>query len=1005
LSQLQEFKTNGVWSSTYTTQRSYNLAGGVTTQTYPSGRTVAYSYDTAGRASGFTGNLGDGTQRSYSTEIVYSPLGGMTKEKFGTDTALYNKLFYNSRGQLSEIRESSSYTGPSDTTWNRGAIINHYSNGCWGMCGGSNSTTSMTDNNGNLKKQEVYVPLNDQLQNAPYTTWWQGYDYDNLNRLQRVHEYTGNPAVDWQQEYVYDRYGNRTIHQTNTWGAGINKKDFTANAANNNRLGVPSGQTGTMAYDPAGNLTTDSYSGAAVTRAYDAENRMTSETQANNNVAGVYTYNADGQRVRRKVSGVETWQVYGFGGELLAEYAASAAPASPQKEYGYRNGQLLITAIPATQSYVLQSFVMSKTLGAQRADSPGWTGFKMTVGAQPVTVNSLGRQCSSGNSLTHELRLIRVSDNSVVASTNVAMSGCTVGQFKYANLASPVTLSANTAYLLVSYEVGSDLFHDWTGTVLTTMSVATVNYGIYTTNGGVTWGPAGGTGNSYVPLDFQYQTPPSQPFVTGKTLAAQRSDSPGWTGFEMMVGAQPVTVTSLGRYCAGGNSLTHELRVIRTSDNSVVASTNVSMSGCAQGQTKYAVLASPVTLAANTAYLVVSYEVGSDNFYDWTGLVLTTTPVATVLHGIYTTNGGQTWGPAGGTGNSYVPVDFQYAAAGTAEVNWLVTDQLGTPRMMFDKTGALATTKRHDYLPFGEELSAGQGLRTTALGYGVADGVRQKFTQKERDIETGLDFFGARYYGSTQGRFTSADDFLNDTHVDDPSSWNLYVYVRNNPLKLVDPSGEEVYSTNLSDEEKKNLIEDWQKKTGYQNVYFDKNNKLVIDTKAGFQGGSAKARDQLSAAVNSTDTRFNLKSVDTTKVAFAEADKGTTFQDGKGNTLRTDYTVSLDFHDFKNAAGDDSAKEAYSVGIAAIHEFDHKLYTISDDPNGPTDPGPLERTYINPIRQELGLPERVFYSSRPVDAAFKNFYPGGGQQLNFQLNGKTKVIRWRNDLVGGKVKD
>jgi len=40
---------------------------------------------------------------------------------------------------------------------------------------------------------------------------------------------------------------------------------------------------------------------------------------------------------------------------------------------------------------------------------------------------------------------------------------------------------------------------------------------------------------------------------------------------------------------------------------------------------------------------------------------------------------------------------------------WLVTDQLGTPRMVFDKTGALATTKRHDYLPFGEEIFAGTG--------------------------------------------------------------------------------------------------------------------------------------------------------------------------------------------------------------------------------------------------------------------------------------------------------
>ena len=278
-------------------------------------------------------------------------------------------------------------------------------------------------------------------------------------------------------------------------------------------------------------------------------------------------------------------------------------------------------------------------------------------------------------------------------------------------------------------------------------------------------------------------------------------------------------------------------------------------------------------------------------------------------------------------------------------------------------------------------------------------------TQKERDLETGLDYFGARYYGATHGRFTSADDFLNDTHVDDPASWNLYVYVRNNPLRYLDPTGEAVFSTNLTTDQKKKLIDDWQTKTGFKNIYFDKNNKLAIDTTAGFQGGSAKARDQLSAAVNSTDIRFNLKSVDTTKVAFADVGKGTTIQDGKGNTLRTDYLVQLDFNDFKNAGGDPSAKEAFSVGIVTLHEFDHKIYNISDDPNSASDPGPLERTYINPVRQELGLPERVFYTSRPVDAAYKNFYPGGGQQLNFQLSGKTKAIRWRNDLVGGKVKD
>jgi hypothetical protein len=44
------------------------------------------------------------------------------------------------------------------------------------------------------------------------------------------------------------------------------------------------------------------------------------------------------------VDGVETWQVYGLNGELLSEYAANSAPSSPQKEYGYSNGQLLVIA-------------------------------------------------------------------------------------------------------------------------------------------------------------------------------------------------------------------------------------------------------------------------------------------------------------------------------------------------------------------------------------------------------------------------------------------------------------------------------------------------------------------------------------------------------------------------------------------------------------------------------------------------------------------------------------
>jgi RHS repeat-associated protein len=92
-------------------------------------------------------------------------------------------------------------------------------------------------------------------------------------------------------------------------------------------------------------------------------------------------------------------------------------------------------------------------------------------------------------------------------------------------------------------------------------------------------------------------------------------------------------------------------------------------------------------------------------------------------------------------------------------------------------------------------------------GYSGGDGVRQQFTHKERDIETGLDYFLARYYSSTQGRFTSPDEFTggpvelfdfsadaadNPTFYADlsqPQSLNKYHYCLNNPLNYVDPNG------------------------------------------------------------------------------------------------------------------------------------------------------------------------------------------------------------------------
>lgn len=68
-----------------------------------------------------------------------------------------------------------------------------------------------------------------------------------------------------------------------------------------------------------------------------------------------------------------------------------------------------------------------------------------------------------------------------------------------------------------------------------------------------------------------------------------------------------------------------------------------------------------------------------------------------------------------------------------------------------------------------------------------------EFTGKERDSETGLDFFGARYYGSGLGRFTSVDPiWITKERLLDPQRLNLYAYGRNNPLRFVDPDGMDI---------------------------------------------------------------------------------------------------------------------------------------------------------------------------------------------------------------------
>jgi RHS repeat-associated protein len=98
--------------------------------------------------------------------------------------------------------------------------------------------------------------------------------------------------------------------------------------------------------------------------------------------------------------------------------------------------------------------------------------------------------------------------------------------------------------------------------------------------------------------------------------------------------------------------------------------------------------------------------------------------------------------------------------------------------------------ERHDYYPFGYEPAYGTGTdwRTAAMGYGPST-IRQKFTGQERDSESTLDFFQARYYSGPQGRFASVDPGNAGASLMNPQSWNGYSYVSNGPMTYTDPDG------------------------------------------------------------------------------------------------------------------------------------------------------------------------------------------------------------------------
>jgi RHS repeat-associated protein len=252
----------------------------------------------------------------------------------------------------------------------------------------------------------------------------------------------------------------------------------------------------------------------------------------------------------------------------------------------------------------------------------------------------------------------------------------------------------------------------------------------------------------------------------------------------------------------------------------------------------------------------------------------------------------------------------EYGSAVAVGTQYLTVDHLGSTRMVTSDAGV--PTARMDYVPFGEVIPSSLGERSQVWDGGVQtyftdQGVRPKFTGKERDSETGLDYFGARYFSSAQGRFTSPDKPFADQHIANPQSWNLYSYTLNNPLRWVDSDGEAV---------------------------IEAVKKVTYDVKGGTAGeawANAKAASGIPGGYRgNTDTNIGVGAFKfdySTSVTKSDVTVTDTLTSADVNLT---VTITLPNWTGYNAASDDDKKQwdQLSSGLAQ-HEDQHK--SIAED--------------------------------------------------------------------------
>jgi RHS repeat-associated protein len=296
-----------VGSNTYALSYGYNVAGELTSEQYPSGRIVSYTYDDAGRLS----TVADQTH-SFVTGVAYAAHGAVSALSLG-NTAAQN-ISYNLALQ------------PLSMSVTKGGEVSRFDYK-YGAVNQSTGAVDETKNTGQLARIEGYIGTTRQ--------WQQRLSYDILGRLTRAAEYRGDTlAQTYQAGYAYDPYGNRAQPaaqnpaSTTLAYPSVELSDY--NTSTNRYI---SGVT----YDAAGNMTDDArFAGSSPRHAqfrYNVNGRQVWSGYSDNTGSLSTVYDGLGQRVQSISATATKTFVYDIYGQAVAEYGGTTTQATSGVRY------------------------------------------------------------------------------------------------------------------------------------------------------------------------------------------------------------------------------------------------------------------------------------------------------------------------------------------------------------------------------------------------------------------------------------------------------------------------------------------------------------------------------------------------------------------------------------------------------------------------------------------------------------------------------------------------